>query len=81
MAMRYNVGNLHYGPDGSAIVRVVSEEVPFTSARPVEPTLEDVYLYLFQESSHDADDVRKGAARNARRRQDGRRVQKGDRRA
>lgn len=81
MAMRYNVGNLHYGPDGSAIVRIVSEEVPFTSARPVEPTLEDVYLYLFQESSHDADDVRKGAARNARRGQDGHRVQKGDRRA
>ena len=51
LAARFTVGNLHYGADGLAVVRLVAEAHP--RAMPVEPTLEDVYLYLFQESSGD----------------------------
>ena len=75
LAARFTVGNLHYGADGLAVVRLVAEapsgrgrrwarRAPAPTARsappgqcrvamPVEPTLEDVYLYLFQESSGD----------------------------
>lgn len=51
MSARMNVGNLHYNQDGMAVVRVVSDSAPARGARLVEPTLEDVYLYLFQENS------------------------------
>ena len=53
LAARFTVGNLHYGADGLAVVRLVAEARPHPRAMPVEPTLEDVYLYLFQESSGD----------------------------
>ena len=48
MAARMPVGNIHYGRDGQVIVRLVSESRPREDARAVEPTLEDVYLHLFQ---------------------------------
>lgn len=51
MSASLTVGNIHYAQDGSAIVRVVAQQRPHPSARAVEPTLEDVYLYLFQEQS------------------------------
>ena len=51
LAARFTAGNLHYGTDGMAVVRVVAERRPHPRAVPAEPTLEDVYLYLFQESS------------------------------
>ena len=51
LSTRLTVGNIHYDRDGSAIVRLVSEGCPHPAARPAEPTLEDVYLYLFQEQS------------------------------
>ena len=51
MSASLTVGNIHYAQDGSAIVRVVAQQRPHPSARTVEPTLEDVYLYLFQEQS------------------------------
>lgn len=54
LAARMAVGNVRYDHNGMAIVRVVSDRLPHESARRVEPTLEDVYLYLFQEQSGDA---------------------------
>lgn len=59
MAARMNVGNLHYDRNGMAVVRIVSQTQPVRGARNVEPTLEDVYLYLFNEQSGDAS-VEKG---------------------
>lgn len=53
MAARMNVGNLHYDRNGMAVMRVVSDARPHVQAQPVEPTLEDVYLYLFNEQSGD----------------------------
>ena len=55
MASRMNVGNLHYDRNGMAVVRVVSDARPHPQAQPVEPTLEDVYLYLFNEQSGDSE--------------------------
>ncbi len=54
IASRTNVGNLHYDRGGMAVVRLVSDVCPHAKAHPVEPTLEDVYLYLFSEQSGDA---------------------------
>lgn len=62
MAARMNVGNLHYDRNGMAVMRVVSDARPHVQAQPVEPTLEDVYLYLFNEQS--SDDVVKKEARH-----------------
>lgn len=49
MSVRMAVGNVRYDHGGMAVVRLVSDTRPHASAVPVEPTLEDVYLYLFQE--------------------------------
>lgn len=54
MATRMNIGNLHYDRNGMAVVRIVSDAKPHPQASPIEPTLEDVYLYLFNEQSGDA---------------------------
>lgn len=54
MAARMNVGNLHYDRNGMAVVRLVSKSQPHEQAIAVEPTLEDVYLHLFNEQSGDA---------------------------
>lgn len=62
MASRMNVGNLHYDRNGMAVVRIVSNTCPHAQAHPAEPTLEDVYLYLFNEQSGDGADE-KGAYR------------------
>ena len=51
MSARMAVGNVRYDHSGMAIVRIVSDTAPHSSARLVEPTLEDVYLYIFQEGS------------------------------
>lgn len=56
MAARMNVGNLHYDRSGMAVVRLVCDGRPHPRAKVVEPTLEDVYLYLFNEQSGDAGD-------------------------
>ncbi len=53
IASRTNVGNLHYDRGGMAVVRLVSDTCPHAQAHPVEPTLEDVYLHLFNEQSGD----------------------------
>lgn len=51
MASHMNVGNLHYDRNGMAVVRLVSNSCPHPQAHSAEPTLEDVYLYLFNEQS------------------------------
>ena len=45
---RYNVGNLKNTGD-KTILRIVGEEKPMEGAVSVAPTLEDLYLYYFQE--------------------------------
>lgn len=72
MSARMAVGNVRYDHAGMAIVRIVSDTAPHSSARLVEPTLEDVYLYIFQEGSEGtpSDFVRPNShakPRNARR--------------
>ena len=47
---RFCVANLHHLTDGNVEVRVINESQPFTEAVPVQPTLEDLYLYHFQNS-------------------------------
>lgn len=54
MSAHMAVGNVRYDHAGMAIVRIVSETAPHSSARLVEPTLEDVYLYIFQEGPESA---------------------------
>ena len=54
MSARMAVGNVRYDHNGMAVVRIVSDVPPHESGRLVEPTLEDVYLYIFQEGSEDA---------------------------
>ena len=66
MSARMAVGNVRYDHAGMAIVRIVSDTAPHSSARLVEPTLEDVYLYIFQEGSVSQDN-RPHDSRNARR--------------
>lgn len=70
MSARMAVGNVRYDHAGMAIVRIVSDTAPHSSARLVEPTLEDVYLYIFQEGSvsqenrpHDSRNARRGGRR------------------
>ena len=43
------VSNVHYAADGHAVVRVVADEAPVAGARALDPTLEDVYLYVFRD--------------------------------
>lgn len=62
MAARMNVGNLHYDRSGMAVVRLVCDRRPHAQARSVEPTLEDVYLYVFNEQSGDSG-MQRGAHR------------------
>lgn len=45
---RFCVANLHHLEDGNIEVRVISDNRPFAEAVPMQPTLEDLYLYHFQ---------------------------------
>ena len=45
------VSNVHYASDGHAVVRVVADEPPTADARPLDPVLEDVYLYVFRDEA------------------------------
>ena len=49
LAARLVVGNIHYASDGHAVMRIVSDEPPLPDAAPLEPTLEDLYLYVFSD--------------------------------
>ena len=44
----YNVANLHHLADGNVEVRIINEGPPFVEATPARATLEDLYLYHFQ---------------------------------
>lgn len=44
----FSVANLHHLDDGNVEVRIISDTQPFADAAAVEPTLEDLYLYHFQ---------------------------------
>lgn len=65
LAERLTVGNVHYLEGGEALVRIVCDERPVEGARPVEPTLEDLYLHTFADEVTQAADARR-AARHAR---------------
>lgn len=58
LTARCTVGNAHYGADGQAVLRIVSDERPHALATPLAPTLEDVYLYLFREGGEAEVDAR-----------------------
>lgn len=45
---RFCVANLHHLEDGNVEVRVISDNRPFAGAVPMQPALEDLYLYHFQ---------------------------------
>ena len=65
LAERLTVGNVHYLEGGEALVRIVCDERPVEGARPVEPTLEDLYLHTFADEVTRAADARP-AGRHAR---------------
>lgn len=65
MATRLCVSNVHYAESGDAVVRVVAADRPRPGARRTQPTLEDLYLHLFNDQpASGRDDV---AARTSRR--------------
>lgn len=66
LAARMTVGNIHYDRGGQTVVRLVTKNCPCQAARTVEPTLEDVYLYLFREQSDNADEPLRDAAKSSR---------------
>ena len=46
------VANVRYATeDGRAVMRIVADAAPMDGAVPVEPTLEDLYLYVFQDEA------------------------------
>ena len=49
---KYKVSNMKAESDG-VILRVISHEKPFVNAKPVEASLEDVFLYYFGEKAGD----------------------------
>lgn len=49
MAATFAVSNVRHLDEGGALVRVVADTCPVASATPVEPTLEDLYLHVFDE--------------------------------
>lgn len=51
LAARLCVSNVHYDAEGGAVLRVVSDGMPLPGARSVEPTLEDLYLYVFRDEA------------------------------
>lgn len=53
LSARLTVGNVHYLESGEALVRIVAEEPPVAGARPVAPTLEDLYLHVFADERDD----------------------------
>lgn len=53
LCARYNIINLHHVED-MVELRIVSGEAPSNMAEHVAPTLEDLYLYQFQDSEEEA---------------------------
>ncbi|MHC5249221.1 ATP-binding cassette domain-containing protein [Enterococcus sp. LJL90] len=49
---KYPISN-QKNEDGTIILRVLTTKAPATNAKPVQPTLEDLYLYYFREEQSD----------------------------
>ncbi|MDO4442297.1 MAG: ABC transporter ATP-binding protein [Slackia sp.] len=49
LAVSLCVSNVHYAPDGFAVMRIVADEAPVVDAVRVDPTLEDLYLHMFED--------------------------------
>ena len=49
---RYKISNMKTEPDG-VVLRIISQKKPFSNARTVEASLEDVFLYYFGEKAGD----------------------------
>jgi ABC-2 type transport system ATP-binding protein len=47
------VASVRYAGDGHAVARVVADECPMEGAVAVEPTLEDLYLLVFRDTTND----------------------------
>ncbi len=45
---QFCIANLHHQDSGTAELRIISDGQPFAGAVPAEPSLEDLYLYHFQ---------------------------------
>lgn len=52
---QFRIVSLHHGPQNEALLRIVSDTKPICEAVNTAPTLEDLYLYHFQE-----EETRKG---------------------
>lgn len=50
--LNFCVANLHHSESGSVIMRIISDVKPFSDAVPTEPSLEDLYLYHFQNNTN-----------------------------
>ena len=50
-AGRFNTGNLKNLGNGQTVLRIISEEMPFSEASLAAPNLEDLYLYYFKGDS------------------------------
>lgn len=46
---KYCITNLHHNSEGNVELRIVSDEKPVEEAVPETPSLEDLYLYVFEE--------------------------------
>ena len=51
LAARLTVANAHYAEGGRSIVRYVSDDPVVAGSVPAEPTLEDLYLYVFRDEA------------------------------
>lgn len=49
IAEKYRVVDMQNRIDGKAFVRIISDEKPEEEAQLIQPSLEDLYLYHFQE--------------------------------
>jgi ABC-2 type transport system ATP-binding protein len=47
------VASVRYADDGHAVARVIADECPMEGAVAVEPTLEDLYLLVFRDTTND----------------------------
>lgn len=54
MSQHFRVVNLHHNGDAGTILRIVSDTAPDKDAKRVEPSLEDLYLYHFEEVAREA---------------------------
>lgn len=54
---QFRIVSLHHGPQNEALLRIVSDTKPICEAVSTAPTLEDLYLYHFQEEETRKDQI------------------------